>query len=288
MNKKVALVLSGGGARGIAHIGVIEELEKRDYTITSIAGTSMGSVVGGVYAMGKMEEFKEWLFTLDKMKVANLLDFSFGSPGLIKGDRVLRRMMEFIPDRNIEDLPIPYAAVATDIISQEEVVFTTGSVYKAIRASIAIPAVITPVKTKTGILVDGGVINNIPVNRVTRHNGDILIAVNVNANIPLPKKSVTKKEEEVSQSVYQKKLAGFYQQLQKINPIQHEEKMGYLDVITKTMGMMTYARDKTSLEKANVDILINISQNIGGPFDFYKAEQMAEAGREAAVLELGE
>ncbi len=151
------MVLSGGGARGIAHIGVVEELEKRGFEIRSIAGTSMGALVGGIYAVGKLQEFKNWLYTLDKLDVFKLIDFTLSSQGLIKGDRVFKKMKEFIPDKNIEDLKIHYAATATDIINNKEVVFNQGSIYDAIRASVAIPTVITPVKQDDTLLVDGGV-----------------------------------------------------------------------------------------------------------------------------------
>ena len=137
----------------MAHIGVIEELLKRGYKITSIAGTSMGSLIGGVYAQGKLEEFKNWAIGLDQIEVLKLLDLTLGRGGLIKGEKVLNRMKEFIPDINIEDLPIPYSATAVDIVKHEEVVFTNGSLYDAIRASIAIPTVFTPVKKNGAILV---------------------------------------------------------------------------------------------------------------------------------------
>ena len=117
----------------------------------------MGALVGGIYATGKMQAYKNWMYTLNKLEIFNLIDFNVGIQGLVKGDRVFKKMKEFIPDRNIEDLEIPYAAVAADIINNKEVVFTKGSVYNAIRASIAIPTVFTPVKTDDGLLVDGGV-----------------------------------------------------------------------------------------------------------------------------------
>ena len=176
MKKNVALVLSGGGARGIAHIGVIEELEKQGFDIKSISGTSMGALVGGVYAVGKMQEYKNWICTLDKFDVFKLVDFTFSTQGLVKGDRVINKMKEFIPDINIEDLKIYYAATATDISRKEEVVFTKGSLYEAVRASISIPTVFTPVKTENSLLVDGGVINNVPINHVKRTKDDIIIA----------------------------------------------------------------------------------------------------------------
>lgn len=288
MKKKVSLVLSGGGARGIAHIGVIEELEKQGFEIFSISGTSIGALVGGVYSLGKMDEYKEWLFTLDKLKTFNLIDFTLGKEGFIKGDKVFKKMKNFIPDANIEDLKISFTAVAADIIKKEEVVFTKGSVYDAIRASVAIPTVFTPVKTANKLLVDGGVLNNIPINHAKRIPDDILIVVNVNANIPLYKPSLSKKEKEAEQSVYMKKIKDFYSHLQKINPLSHSESIGYFNLISKTIGLMTYHMDQMTLKQHSMDMLINISHDSCNTFDFYKAEEMVEIGRHAAIKSIEE
>ena len=279
MGKKVALVLSGGGARGSAHIGVIEGLLEQNYEITSIAGTSMGALVGGMYALGKMEEFKTWLCSLDRMKVFSLVDFSFGHLGLIKAERVLNTMREFTGDGNIEELPIPYAAVATDIKNRREVVFTQGSLYDAIRASIAIPSVITPVKTSDGILVDGGVMNNIPVNHVRRTPGDQLFVVNVNAAIPVihPEKTKARAREELN--LYQKKIRDFRSQLQKINPLQKEEKFGYFDLVGESINVMIHQIAQLHLKEYHPDRLIEISRDSAGTYDFFKAEELIEMGR---------
>lgn len=288
MTQKVSLVLSGGGARGIAHIGIIEELEKQEYDIVSVTGTSMGALIGGVYVLGKMEEYKEWLYTLDKMKVFSLVDFTFSSQGLVKGDKVLNTMKEFISDANIEDLDITYIAVATDIINNKEVVFKKGSIYDAIRASIAIPTVFTPVKTENGLLVDGGVINNIPVGHAARTKGDVLIAVNVNADVPVIETNIRGKENNDNQSIYQKKMQEFYNQLHKIITSDKEEKLGYFDLINKTISLMTNQIAQMSLEKHPPDILIEVSSESCGTFDFYKAEEMVEIGRHAAIKSLKE
>ena len=288
MKKNVALVLSGGGARGIAHIGVIEELEKQGFNIKSISGTSMGALVGGVYAAGKMQEYKNWMYTLNKLEVFNLVDFSVGIQGLIKGDRVFNKMKEFIPDRNIEDLEVPYAAVAADIINNKEVVFTEGSVYNAIRASVAIPTVFTPVKTDDGLLVDGGVVNNIPVNRVKRTPDDILVVVNVNAHIPVYKPEITKKERDLKESIYQKKINEFRNHLQKINPLSMDKKIGYFELINRTINLMIYHNAYLSFEQHSPDLMIEVSHNSCGTMDFFKAEEMVEIGRYAAIRSLEE
>ncbi|MDB5135195.1 MAG: rssA [Mucilaginibacter sp.] len=282
MKQKVALVLSGGGARGIAHIGVIEALEKQGFKITSISGTSMGALVGGVYALGKIGIYKDWLCTLDKMKVFSLIDFNLKGQGLVKGDKLFGKMRELVADANIEDLKIPYCAVAADIINKKEVVFTEGSVLDAVRASIAIPTVLTPVRTENGLLVDGGVINNLPINHVKRTPGDILIAVNVNAMIPFDKPAIIKNETVSKLSAYQEKIKEFYSHLYKINPVGHEEKFGYFDVINKTLNLMTHHTTQMALERYSPDILINISQDCCGTYDFYKAEEIIETGRRAA------
>ena len=286
--KDVSLVLSGGGARGIAHIGVIEELEKQGYNIKSISGTSMGALVGGIYAIGKMQEYKNWIYTLDKLEVFKLLDFTLSIQGLVKGDRVFNKMREFIPDMNIEDLKINYAATATDLIEKKEVVFTRGSIFDAIRASVSIPTVFTPVETENSLLVDGGVIDNIPISHVKRTKNDILIVVYVNADVPVYKPFLPKEEKEHKNSTYKKKIRDFQAYLSKNNPITNNEKLGYFNLINKTIALLTYQVAKMTIEKYPPDILINVSRDTCSTFDFYKAEELVEIGRHAAVISLEE
>ena len=286
MKQKVALVLSGGGARGIAHIGVIEELEKQGYEISSIAGTSMGSVVGGIYGAGKLDVFREWLYTLDKRRVLNLVDFTLSKQGLIKGDRVTGRMKRLIADTQIEDLRIPFAAVAVDLVHSKEVVFRSGSMYEALRASVSIPTVFTPVKTIDGLLVDGGVMNNVPIDRVERIPGDILVAVDVNASIPVNKPAITKKEEKARQSIYRKKVLEFQRHLLGNGPRSNGHNLGYFDLISKTINLMSHHTAKLLMENHSPDILIEISHDSCEMYDFYKAEEMVELGRHAARLKL--
>jgi NTE family protein len=290
MKPKVSLVLSGGGARGIAHIGVIEELEKRGYEIASVAGTSMGSLVGGVFADGAMDPFKEWMLTLDKLKVFRLVDFTLSRTGMVKGDKVFNKMKDFIPDTLIEDLKIPYAAVAVDLLNNKEVVFTSGRLFDAIRASVAIPSVLTPVKTDHGLLVDGGVMNNIPVNHVKRSPGDILVVVNVNASIPVKRLKISKEETDRQKRAYQKKIEEFQSYLHKILPLgssekhseSHEEHMNYFNLIDKTISLMTDRMAQMSLKLHSPDVLIEVSRDSCGTFDFYRASEMIDMGKEAA------
>ena len=287
MQKKVSLVLSGGGARGLAHIGVIEELEKAGYEIHSVVGTSMGALVGGMYAMGKLETFKEWMTSLDRMKVFNLVDFTISSHGLVKGDKVFSRMQELIPDQDIEKFPKYFAALAVDLIKRDEVIFEKGSFYKAARASIAIPNVMKPVKTKNQILVDGGVMNNLPMLHAHRVEGDLLVAVDVGANVPVISTALTVKEPKEEQSSYQKKVNEFYQRFQKWIPFDQAEeeskteKLGYLDLMNSTVDLMMEQQTKLQVLINPPDVLIQISRDSCGTYDFYRTAEMIEIGMQA-------
>lgn len=180
MAKQVALVLGSGGARGYAHIGVIEELERRGYGIACIAGCSMGSVIGGIYAAGKLGEYRQWVESLDYLDVLRLLDVSFRL-GAIRGERVFGKIQEILGPINIEDLPIPYTAVATDLTNQQEIWFQEGDLHQAMRASAAIPSLFTPVLQGNRMLVDGGLLNPLPIVPVVSSHADLIVAVNLNA-----------------------------------------------------------------------------------------------------------
>jgi NTE family protein len=277
--KKVSLVLSGGGARGIAHIGVLEELENHDYEIHSITGTSMGAIVGGIYAAGKIKEFKEWLLELDKIDVFKLVDFTLFNTGFIKGEKVFEELAEFIPDKQIEDLPIKFTATATDLIEKKEVLFSEGSLFNAMRASIAIPNVLTPVRSEGSVLVDGGVVNNIPINHAHRTEGDLLIAVNVNANLPVPEK---KKEKEDRESFYQSIIKKFNKNLSELFSGNKNKDLSYFDIMNRSYEIMREEMVKTSLKNNPPDILIETSQDCCNIYDFYKAKELIEMGRNEA------
>ncbi|WP_264312577.1 patatin-like phospholipase family protein [Pseudomonas putida] len=180
MSKRVALVLGSGGARGYAHIGVIEEIERRGYDIACIAGCSMGAVIGGIYAAGKLEEYRNWIESLDYLDVLRLVDVSFRL-GAIRGDKVFGQIRKIVGEINIEQLRIPYTAVATDLTNQQEIWFQEGCLHQAMRASAAIPSLFTPVMQGNRMLVDGGILNPLPIVPVVSSHCDLIIAVNLNA-----------------------------------------------------------------------------------------------------------
>ena len=178
--KNVALTLASGGPRGFAYIGAIEEILSRGYAITSVSGASAGALIGGIYAAGGLQAFKEWLLGLDPLKIVGLMDIVPSKNYLLKGDKIIETIKERVPEVNIEDLPIPFTAVATDLHTGEEVLFREGPLFDAIRASISIPSMFRAVKWKGRTLIDGGIVNTFPLNRVQRTPGDILVGFNVN------------------------------------------------------------------------------------------------------------
>lgn len=286
MKKSVALVLGSGGARGIAHIGVIRELIRHGYDISSISGSSMGALVGGVYASGKLDEFEAWLCSLDKMAVFNLVDFTLSVHGIIKADRVLKEIQKFIPDHNIEELPIKYTAVATDVKQQKEMVFTEGSLFEAIRASISIPMVITPLKKNDTLFVDGAVLNPIPVNRVFRNRNDILVAVDVSAHIPFEKSTPEGADSGYLDKLTSGKLSSFKSKISGMFPENKKENNGYFKLISESTSIMLAQITKLTLDLNPPDMLIQVSRGACGTFDFYKAEELIELGKKATVESL--
>ncbi len=280
MNKDVALVLSGGGARGIAHIGVIEVLEENGHNITSVAGTSMGAFVGAVYSAGKLAEFKDWLINIDKLEIVKLIDFSFSTLGFIKGDRLFAELRKFIPDTNIEDLPISFKAVATDIMNRREIVFEQGSIFDAVRASISIPSVFAPVKTATTMLVDGGMVNNLPLDRVKRNEGDILIAVDVVANVPYYE------EVPLDEEKHKGKIQRFKNYFDEKKSKNISTKINNFEILDKSINLMIEQLVKAKVKEHQPDVFVQVSQDASGLFDFFKAEHIVNIGRRIAQEQL--
>lgn len=181
-SKDVSLVLASGGAKGYAHIGAIEALQDRGYNIKSVVGCSMGSLVGGMFAAGKLQETKELMLKVDFKEYFRLLDLNFSWDGALKGDRVINMLREIAPNSQIENLPIPFRAVATDITHGRETLFESGDLFDAIRASISIPGVFRPMRIGDSEFIDGGVMDPIPLQYARRTEGDILVAIDINAH----------------------------------------------------------------------------------------------------------
>ena len=268
------MVLSGGGARGLAHIGAIETLESHGYEITSIAGCSMGALIGGMYAAGKLPEVKDWVLALDRRKVLSLVDFSLSLTHLVKGDRVMEALKEIVPDVNIEDLPIPYTAVATDWNSGKEVVFDHGSLYDAIRASISIPLFLNPVRREEMLLVDGGLVNSLPLNRVVRHSGDLLFGINVSTH--------DYQGELLMQQFVERKLLSKSMPAAVMNRImKHFEgiNINYVTLLMRTIAIMLEQNTRQQILISRPDLVVQVPMKRYGVFDFDKAAAILQIGK---------
>lgn len=273
MKKNVALVLSSGGARGLAHIGAIEELGRRGYCITSIAGCSMGALIGAMYAAGKLAEVKEWMVQLDKKKILSLVDFSFSLNHLVKGEKVMDALKEIVPDVNIEDLPIPYVAVATDWNSGKEVVFKKGSLYEAVRSSISIPLFFNPVRKGEMLLVDGGLVNGLPLNRVARVKGDLLVGVNVSTH--------DYKEEKLMSDIIDKKTLAKSLPAAIVKRIMdYQEGLGlnYMTLLSRTISIMLEQNIRQQIIISKPDIAVQVQMKRYGGNDYDKAAEISLIG----------
>ncbi|HEY9006308.1 patatin-like phospholipase family protein [Ohtaekwangia sp.] len=282
--KNVRLVLGSGGARGMAHIGVIEELLKEGYTIREIAGCSMGAVVGGIYCAGYLHEYKRWLINLTKLDVFRLLDFTFSTHGFVKGERVFKAIEEFIGDHQIERFPIPFTAVATDMTSRKEIHYKSGSLFKALRASIGIPTVFTPVIDGRLQLVDGGVLNPLPLNVITREPDDLVVAVNLNAAVPTHHNNHHPPTENKEQAAYLKMLNAFRTQVLKMDVHHAEEqaeRLGFLDLLNRSYDLTLDRLTELTIDMHKPNIVVNISRDACGIFEFYRANEIIEEGRKA-------
>lgn len=270
--KDVSLVLSTGGARGLAHIGAIDQLESMGYTVRAVAGTSMGALVGGMYAAGRLDDFKEWMSTIDRKKILSLLDFSLSISHIAKGERIIKAMQKVVPDVRIEDLEIPYCASATDAVTGQEVTFTSGSLYEAIRASISLPLFFSPVKCEDRILVDGGLVNPLPLNRVKRSKNDLLVAVNVSGHD-------YRGQVELRRIIREQKSekSRFHSLLNRLMP--DDADLNYYTLINRSTSIMINRNAQLSLKITPPDILVDIPMNRYDTFDFDKYERLASIGQ---------
>lgn len=240
----------------------------------------MGALVGSLYAVGKLEEYERWILGFDKLDILRMIDFTLSDEGFIKGERVFEQMrkLDMIPDICIEDLPIPFTAVAVDILKNKERVFSSGSILHAIRASIAIPLVFTPVHEGGGILVDGGVLSPLPLDYVKRVPGDILVAVDLNAPIPYTPISLTREHNPTSER-FRNLLRKWDEMFGHRNPSRTEEKIGSFDLIMRSVQLLQHRLTTYALVRTPPDVLIQISKDCATVFEFYRAKELIEYGR---------
>jgi len=275
---RVALALGAGAAKGLAHIGAIEVLEERGFEIVAIAGTSMGALIGGIYGMGKLDIYRDWVSTLARFDVLRLVDWSFSGGGFIKGDRIMAALRELIGEVNIEELDIAYTAVATDIDREREVWLTKGPLFDAIRASIAIPTLFRPYAHEGRRLVDGALLNPLPVLPLMREDADYVVAVSVDGAAELqkaPEKDVTA----VADAGYVAKLGRLIGKVLPLGDTKARDP-GAFDLMTQSMDLMQANLSRLRLAAYPPDLLVEIPRNVSAVYEFYRARELIELGRE--------
>lgn len=282
-NKSVSLVLSSGGARGMAHIGAIEVLEERGYTIAEVSGCSVGALVGGIYATGKLPEFKDWIINLGKLDVFGLMDFAFSSKGFIKGDKVFSEIKKIIDERQIEDLNIPFSCNAVNYISGEERIFQSGSLFSAIRASVSIPTMVQPALLDGNEYIDGGVLNPLPIEHLRHHQNNLMIAVDLNAAESIfvlpPKndhqgKSLLKMPSWMNE--YRMKMGSYFSEDTQ-DP--KSKSLGSLDLLNRSFELLHAKLSRMTLAMHPVDVVVEISKRQARSMEFYRAAELIEIGR---------
>lgn len=284
-SKKVALVLSSGGARGYAHIGAIRALYHQGYDITSVTGTSMGALVGGLYCAGRLDEAERWFKSLTRREMLSLTDISLGRNYLVKGEKVMHTLEEFAPDCLIEALPIPFRAVAADLVSQREVVFSKGSLYRAMRSSISMPSVFKPIKIAHHVLVDGGMVNPLPLNRAPRTEGDLLVSVNVSAPASMEieeQREIKRQRERQGRSLLlslQRFISSF---------VPDKVTSNYLTLMSSAISLQIQRNTVMAQKLTPPDVAVNIPMNRFGVFDFDRAEEIIQTGYDLTLKALKE
>ncbi len=286
--KKLGLALGGGAARGWAHIGVIHALREAEIPINFVAGTSIGALVGAFLAADKLKVLERLALNLDWLDVISFFDLVFPRSGLIDGKKVVAFLGKHLPQKNIEELPLPFAAVATDIISGKEVVLTKGNIIEAIRASIAVPGIFTPVHLNGYLLVDGGVLNPVPVNVVKEMGAEVVIAVDLNTSIITPAmrkvKQPKKDKDEAFSRFHLKKLKDKLKELPYLKKWTSEEPTpNIFDVILTSIYLMEQEITVYRLTIDKPDIVIRPQVGYIGFMDFHKAASGIAEGYRAAM-----
>lgn len=306
---RVALALGSGGARGYAHIGVIQVLEERGYEIVNIAGASMGALVGGLRAAGRLEPYTEWAVSLTQREVLRLMDPSLTAPGAIRAEKVLAKVGEILGGALIEDLPVPFTAVATDLLARREVWFQSGPLDVAIRASIALPTVITPVMVNGRLLADGALMNPIPIAPTVASQADVTVAVSVSgetsaSRTPTQETGVERPVEEWLDRVRRgaarvldrdlsrrvvKRLVRTAKNGAPAEPVE-EGPLGalppglrLLDVVELSLDAMQSVVAGYRLAGYPPDLMISMPKSAANTLDFHRAVELIALGREAAT-----
>ncbi|MEL7311244.1 MAG: patatin-like phospholipase family protein [Pseudomonadota bacterium] len=291
----IALALGSGGARGLAHIGVLRRLEEAGYEIGYIAGTSIGALVGGVYAADKLDDYERWARELTRRDMLRLLDFSFTRGSIFKGDRVIDAICDLIGDPDIEQLQIGYTAVATDLREQSEVWITSGSLFNAIRASTAIPALMSPLSLGDQLLADGGLVNPIPIAPTMNLSGAMTVAVDLNgpreglSDIETASEEPESEQSSTTKSPYRKAISEFVDRMTPSRDTSEKDSKsypGFASTVTQTIEIMQNGIARLKMAAYKPDLVVQIPRDVCQFWEFDKAADIIEFGYERATRAL--
>jgi len=278
---RVALALGSGGARGYAHIGAIEEIRARGHEIVAIAGSSMGALVGGLAAADALEPYTEWALTLTQRDLIRLLDPKWSAPGAIAAARIFAEVGELVGDRQIEDLPIPFTAVATDLHARREVWFQRGPLLSAIRASIAIPGVITPVEMNGRLLADGGLMNPVPIEPTAASAAELTIAISLQG-ARTPREPATPAREPAAPTWREELVDRVRRTVGRTadpEPPSMVEQVRISDVMGLSMDAMQGLISRYRMAGLPPDVLVTVPVGAARSLEFHRAAEMIELGR---------
>ncbi len=314
---RVALALGSGGARGYAHIGIIEAIRERGWEVVGIAGTSMGALVGGLAAAGQLDPYTEWVRGLSQRDVWRLLDPSLRTPGALRGEKIMAEVRSLIGETRIEDLDIPFTTVAIDLVTHREVWFQRGPLDAAIRASIALPTVFTPVMLDGRLLVDGGMLNPVPMAPLSALACDRTIAVDLSgpprravpatppASEPALEKDASAEHEsraaewrtqltrhldDLRETEAVRKVAGWFERSSEEHPTESSgggfsdlpAGLGYRDVMTMTYEAMQDVIARYREASYPADLMIRVPRDAAHTLDFHRGAELVDLGRELA------
>lgn len=314
---RVALVLGSGGARGYAHIGVIAELRARGFDIVGVSGSSMGALVGGLQAAGRLDDFAEWAKSLTQGAVLRLLDPSFTAAGVLRAEKILDVVRDILGDIDIEGLPVPYTAVATDLIAGRSVWLQRGPVDTAIRASIAIPGVIAPHVVDGRLLADGGILDPLPMAPLSAVNADLTLAVSLNGGDPSTAGPTTAEDSErgaparrlnrmlhstsalldtsgarslldrpTARAILDRFSSGESEPGEDDGAAPEVPKLGSFEVMNRTIDIAQAALARHQLAAHPPDLLIEVPRSACRSLDFHRAAELIEVGRELTARAL--
>jgi len=286
--KTISLVLGSGGARGLAHIGVIRELVRAGARIEAIAGSSMGALVGGIYAAGKLDAYEEWVCALEQSTVLSLVDWTFSGGGLIKGRRIINKLSELVGETNIEDLEIDYTAVAVDLDQGREVWLDRGPLFDAIRASIAIPGIFTPHRYRDRVLIDGGILNPIPVAPTLRQMSDLTVVIDVNGPSRPDIEADSEKQDSKDNASESDNGNGLMDRLREfvdgIGPDRSPKanEPGLFAVMLRSLDIMEASITRQHLAIFQPDLVVQVPKNSASIHEFHRAREIVELGSKLA------